>query len=87
MYNCNNIYKLPGIYSGIDEAATAEERRKNENPDLRNRDGSEEGGGEGLQACHHTVDERPLCLFSRWTAPSAGCTHSQSLGYRPVACV
>jgi hypothetical protein len=73
VYNCNNMYNLLGKRSGIGEAATAEERDESENPDIRYRDGGEEGGGEGLQACHCAVDERPLCLFPRGPAPSAWC--------------
>jgi hypothetical protein len=81
VYNCNNIYKLLGKRSDVGEAATAEERNESENPDLRYRDGSEEGGGEGLQACYRTLAERSLCLFPGWRYPSAGCARSQSLGY------
>jgi hypothetical protein len=74
IYNCNNIYNSLGKRSGIGKVATAEERNESENPDLRYRDGSEEGSGEGLQACHRTLAERALCLFPSWRNPSEGCT-------------
>jgi hypothetical protein len=75
VYNCNIIYKILGteIWSGIGETARAEERNENENSDLHDRGGGEEGGGEGVQACHFTLAERPLRLFPGWRCPSAGC--------------
>ena len=73
VYNCNKTYNVLEKRLGFGEAATTEERNEGENPDLRYRDGGEEGGGEGLQACHPAVGERPLRMFPGWSAPSAGC--------------
>ncbi len=65
-----------------DAAATAKERNEGANHrDLHARDGGEEGGGEGLQACHRAVAERPLCLFPGGRCFPAGCTRGQSLGH------
>ena len=82
VYNRNKIYNLPRKRPGPGEAATAEERDEGEDLDLRYRDVGEEGG-EGLQACHREVGERPLCLRPGWRSTSAGCARSP--GYRPVA--
>ena len=73
VYNCNIIYKTLGIWSGIGEAARAEERNDDENSDLHDRGSSKEGGGKGLSACYLEVGEWPLCLFLCWKSASAGC--------------
>jgi hypothetical protein len=78
VYNCNIINQMLGTeetenWSGIGETARAEGRNENENSDLHDRGRGEEGGGEGVQACHSTLAERPLCLFPGWRCPSAGC--------------
>src|SRR5215207_7744421 len=62
-----------GWQPGIDLAATPKEGSKGTNQDLHHREGSQEGGSEGLQACHFTLAQRPLCLFPGWRRPSAGC--------------
>ena len=72
VYNCNILYKILGIWSGTDEAATAEERNGNENSDLHDRGSSEEGGDEGIPACYLKAGERPLCLFLCWTSIPQG---------------
>src|SRR5215217_9457159 len=75
MYNCNIINKMLGteVWSGLGETASAEGRNENDNSDLHDRGSSQEGGGEGLQACHRSLAERPLCLFPGWESVSAGC--------------
>ena len=89
VYNCNIINKMLRIevWPGISETARAEGRNDYGNSDLHDRGSSQKGGGEGLQACHRTLAERPLCLLSGRRCPSAGCARGQSLGHRPVAFV